>query len=432
MKNVLNIILPFLLLTPLATKAQYTPHPSNIEARRQFEESRFGIFIHWGLYAMLGQGEWAMTTQGIDNKEYAKLANAFYPHDFNAQEWIEAIKNSGARYITFTSRHHDGFSMWNTKQSDYNIINTPYGKDIIKQLAQACHDNGIKLHLYYSHIDWTRDDYPAGRVGKNTGKDPAKANWPSYYQFMNNQLTELLTNYGPIGCIWFDGVWDHDQDTPAFNWQLEEQYRLIHKLQPACLIGNNHHETPYQGEDIQMFERDLPGENKAGLSGQAISHLPLETCETMNGMWGYRIYDKNYKSVSQLVQLLVRSAGKGANLLLNIGPQPDGKLPQASLDRLKGMGEWLAKNGETIYATQAGPYSNKNYVSTQRDNKIWLHILNDSINNLTLATSNKIKSICDYQTKQPIEFKKAKDSITIGNFTPGNKTDYIIEITVKK
>ena len=432
MKNVLNIILPFLLLTPLATKAQYTPHPSNIEARRQFEESRFGIFIHWGLYAMLGQGEWAMTTQGIDNKEYAKLANAFYPHDFNAQEWVEAIKNSGARYITFTSRHHDGFSMWNTKQSDYNIINTPYGKDIIKQLAQACHDNGIKLHLYYSHIDWTRDDYPAGRVGKNTGKDPTKANWPSYYQFMNNQLTELLTNYGPIGCIWFDGVWDHDQDNPAFNWQLEEQYRLIHKLQPACLIGNNHHETPYQGEDIQMFERDLPGENKAGLSGQAISHLPLETCETMNGMWGYRIYDKNYKSVSQLVQLLVRSAGKGANLLLNIGPQPDGKLPQASLDRLKGMGEWLAKNGETIYATQAGPYSNKNYVSTQRDNKIWLHILNDSINNLTLATSNKIKSICDYQTKQPIEFKKAKDSITIGNFTPGNKTDYIIEITVKK
>ncbi|MDY3063915.1 MAG: alpha-L-fucosidase, partial [Bacteroidaceae bacterium] len=124
MKNVLNIILPFLLLTPLATKAQYTPHPSNIEARRQFEESRFGIFIHWGLYAMLGQGEWAMTTQGIDNKEYAKLANAFYPHDFNAQEWVEAIKNSGARYITFTSRHHDGFSMWNTQQSDYNIMHT--------------------------------------------------------------------------------------------------------------------------------------------------------------------------------------------------------------------------------------------------------------------------------------------------------------------
>lgn len=432
MKKTLSIILSLLLLTTIAANAQYTPDPSNIEARRQFEESRFGIFIHWGLYAMLGQGEWAMTTQGIDNKEYAKLANAFYPHDFNAQEWVEAIKNSGARYITFTSRHHDGFSMWDTKQSDYNITNTPYGKDIIKQLAQACHDKGIKLHLYYSHIDWTRDDYPAGRVGKNTGKDPAKANWPSYYQFMNNQLTELLTNYGPIGCIWFDGVWDHDSDNPAFNWQLEEQYRLIHKLQPACLIGNNHHQTPYQGEDIQMFERDLPGENKAGLSGQAISHLPLETCETMNGMWGFRIYDKNYKSVSQLVQLLVRSAGKGANLLLNIGPQPDGKLPQASLDRLKGMGEWLSKNGETIYGTQAGPYSDKNYVSTQRDNKIWLHVLNDSINNLTLATTDKVKSVCDYQTKQPLEFKKAKDSIAIGNFTPNNKTDYIIEITVKK
>lgn len=417
------------LITP-AINAQYTPTPENLEARKQFEESRFGIFIHWGLYSMLGQGEWAMTTQGIDNHEYAKLINAFYPHDFNAEEWIKAFKDAGARYITFTSRHHDGFSMWNTKQSDYNICNTPYGKDIIAQLAKACKDNDMRLHLYYSHIDWTRDDYPAGRVGRNTGKDPKKADWPSYYKFMNNQLTELLTNYGPIGCIWFDGLWDHDADKD-FNWQLEEQYQLIHRLQPTCLIGNNHHKTPFPGEDIQMFERDLPGENKAGLSGQEVGHLPLETCTTMNGMWGYKIMDQNYKSVKELIQLLVRTAAKGANLLLNVGPQPDGKLPQLALDRLKGMGEWLRKNGETIYSTQAGPVYTDKYVSTQHDKKIWIHVLNDSIDNISLPLNGKVKSVSDFGSKKPLKFKATKDSLHIQNIAPDNKTDYIIEITRK-
>lgn len=419
------------LFLPLTMRAQYVPTAENLEARRQFEESRFGIFIHWGLYAMLGQGEWVMTNQSINNKEYAKLANGFYPHDFDAQEWVRAIKDSGARYITFTSRHHEGFSMWNTAQSDYNIMHTPYGKDVVGQLANACHDNGIKLHLYYSHIDWTRDDYPAGRVGRNTGKDKSKEDWDSYYRFMNNQLTELLTNYGEIGCIWFDGVWDHDKDSIPFDWQLEEQYKLIHSLQPGCLVGNNHHITPFPGEDIQMFERDVPGENEAGLSGQEISHLPLETCQTMNGMWGYRIYDQNYKSVSQLVQLLVRTAGKGANLLLNIGPQADGRLPQTALDRLKGIGAWLRANGETIYSTKAGPYNEKEYVSTKRDNKIWIHILNDSVSSLTLPFDGKVKSITCYQSKQPIPYNINKGTLSISNISPDNNTDYIIEITRK-
>lgn len=178
---------------------------------------------------------------------------------------------------------------------------------------------------------WTgqEDYYPLGRTGRNTGRK-GHGEWSTYFQFMNNQLTELLTNYGPIRAIWFDGVWDQPDD---FNWNLGEQYALIHKLQPGCLIGNNHHKTPNAGEDFQMFERDLPGENKAGLSDESvISKLPLETCETMNGMWGYKIKDQNYKSVSELVRLLVRAAGKGANLLMNIGPQPNGELLQLHLN----------------------------------------------------------------------------------------------------
>ena len=267
--------------------AGYTPTPENLKARQEFQDNKFGIFLHWGIYSMTAQGEWYMHNRNIDRDEYAKMASGFYPSRFNAAEWVSAIKASGAKYICITSRHHDSFSMFDTKESDFNIVDaTPFKRDVLKELAEECQKQGIKLHFYYSHLDWKRDDYPQGRTGKGTGRPKGHGDWKSYYKFMNNQLTELLTNYGPIGAIWFDGVWDQPED---FDWQLEEQYALIHKLQPACLVGNNHHRTPYAGEDFQMFERDLPGENSAGLSGQSISALPLETCETMNGIWGYTI-----------------------------------------------------------------------------------------------------------------------------------------------
>ena len=359
----------------LQAQTNYEPTKENLQARKEFSDSRFGIFLHWGIYSTFAQGEWYMQNVPLNRDEYAKAADAFYPHRFDAEKWVSAIKAAGAKYICFTTRHHDGFSLWDTRQSDYNIMHTPYGKDVVRQLADACHRQGIKLHLYYSHIDWTRDDYPTGRTGHGTGKDPKKANWTSYYQFMNAQLTELLTNYGEIGAIWFDGHWDHDKDSVPFDWQLPEQYELIHRLQPACLVGNNHHITPYPGEDIQIFERDVPGENKAGLSGQAIGRLPLETCQTMNGMWGYKVADQNYKSTTELIRLLVRTAAKGANLLLNVGPQPNGELPATALARMKEMGEWLEQNGQAIYRTEAGGIQmGDSLVSTRRGQVLYLHV----------------------------------------------------------
>ena len=335
----------------------YIPSEAVRQSQAEFENNRFGIFLHWGIYSMFGQGEWYMHNANIDHREYAKAASGFYPANFNAAEWVKAIKESGAKYICLTSRHHDGFSMWHTRQSDYNIVDaTPFKRDIIKEIADECHRQGIKLHLYYSHIDWTREDYPQGFTGHGTGRDASKADWDHYYDFMNAQLTELLTDYGEIGAIWFDGWWDHENDATPFDWELDEQYALIHTLQPGCLIGNNHHQSTNPGEDIQIFERDIPGENTAGLSGQAISHLPLETCQTMNGMWGYKVADQNYKDVPTLVQYLVKTAGMGANLLLNIGPQPDGSLPATALERLKGMGEWTSRYGETVYGTTAGDF----------------------------------------------------------------------------
>lgn len=400
-----------------------------MKARKDFADAKFGIFLHWGLYSMFGQGEWYMTNENINCHEYAKVAQAFYPHNFNAHQWITAIKKSGARYITFTTRHHEGFSMWDTKQSDYNIMHTPYGKDIVKQLADECHRQQIGIHLYYSHLDWTRDDYPIGRTGRGTGRAAGKANWPTYYDFMNKQLTELLSNYGKINAIWFDGWWDHDQDSIPFNWELPEQYALIHRLQPACLIGNNHHQHPFEGEDIQIFERDVPGENKAGLSGQDISRLPLETCQTMNGMWGYKVKDQNYKTARELIQLLVRTSGKGANLLLNIGPQPDGSLPAVALNRLEEIGKWLSENGETIYGTTGGEVAvGDQVVSTRKGNKCYLHVLSNELKQLQFSYQHKIKRVTSFATKEKLKFKQSGKEVVITLPQTLDLTDYIIVV----
>lgn len=420
------------LLTTQAQVKGYVPTAENLKARSEFRDSRFGIFLHWGLYSVFGQGEWYMTNANIHHAEYAKVSEAFYPHRFDAAQWVSAIKASGAKYICFTSRHHEGFSMWDTKQSDYNIMNTPYGKDVIKMLSDECHRQDIKLHLYYSHLDWTREDYPIGRTGRGTGRE-GRANWPEYYAFMNRQLTELLTHYGEIGAIWFDGVWDHDQDSVPFDWQLEEQYALIHRLQPACLVGNNHHQTPVEGEDIQIFERDVPGENKAGLSGQEISRLPLETCQTMNGMWGYKVIDQNYKSTTELIRLLVRTASKGANLLLNIGPQPDGTLPETALNRLSEMGEWLSANGNTIYGTEAGEVVvGDSVVSTECGNIVYLHVLSDKVREIEIPFSGKVKRVVAYTDKQKIAFRQHGGKLHIPEINvPKDCIDYIIEIHKK-
>lgn len=431
MKKLLAAAMLALSLTASAnTNQTYTPSADNIAARKHFQDSKFGIFLHWGLYAMLATGEWTMTNKDLNYKEYAKLAGGFYPSRFSAKEWVSQIKASGAKYICFTTRHHEGFSMFKTKYSDYNIVDaSPFKRDIVKELADECHRQGIDIHFYYSHIDWQREDAPLGRTGLGTGRPVDKQNWNSYYTFMNNQLTELLTNYGKVGAIWFDGWWDQDQN-PSFDWRLPEQYALIHRLQPACLIGNNHHQTPFEGEDFQMFERDLPGENTAGLSGQSISQLPLETCETMNGMWGYKITDQNYKSTKTLIHYLVKAAGRNANLLMNIGPQPDGCLPAVAVQRLKEMGDWMKTYGETIYGTRGGRVTPRDWgVTTEKDNKIFVHILNLKDRSLFLPITDKnAKRAVDYVSRKAVKMQKCQGGVLITLDSVPTDVDKVVEI----
>lgn len=420
------------VLSVSSASAQYVPSDDNLKARQEFEGFRFGIFLHWGIYSEFAQGEWYLNS-GLTHEEYSKVASCFYPIRFDASAWVQAIKASGARYITFTSRHHDGFSMFHTRTGTYNIYDgTPFQRDVLKELSEACEKEGVKLHLYYSILDWMRPDYPLGRTGLKTGRD-SRPNYDSYFEFMKTQVTELLTDYGNIGALWFDGYWDHDGDSIPFDWRMPEFYRYIHQLKPSCLIGNNHHITPIEGEDFQMFERDLPGENTAGLSGQEISHLPLEMCQTMNGMWGYKVADQNYKSTRELVQLIVRAAAKGSNLLLNIGPQPNGELPATALERLQGIGQWMAANGESIYGTQAVSQQEapEGVLMTQKPGRMYLHVFDNELPRITLPWSTgKPKGVRALASRERLvfTFSKKADQLTITLPAGRDADDFVVEI----
>ena len=343
-------------------------------ARRWFADQKFGLFIHWGVYSQLGAGEWVMHNRKIAVPDYEALAATFNPTKFDAATWVAIAKRAGVRYITITARHHDGFSMFKTGQTAYNIVDwTPFRRDPLRELADACHAAGIKLFFYYSQLDWHHPDYwPRGQTAWDDGR-PSGGDWKRYIAFINAQLGELLTGYGEIGGIWFDGMWDK----PDAPWQLDSTYALIHRLQPAALVIPNHHGAPHPGEDVQTFEQDLPGANTAGFNTTTVSReVPLETSLTMNGSWGFNITDHDYKSVRTLVGYLVRAAGYGANLLLNVGPRPDGTIGPEFVARLDSLGDWLRVNGTAIYDTRAGPIPPRTWgATTRRGDTVFVHVL---------------------------------------------------------
>lgn len=375
MKRILSLFAA-LLLCGSALAQSYVPSPENLRERAAFQQHRLGIFLHWGIYATYAQGEWYLETAGLRQEDYAVAAQSFCPARFDAAAWARAFRDAGAGYVTITSRHHDGFSMFKSAASSYNIVDaTPFGRDIVAELARACADEDLRFQAYYSLLDWIREDYPQGRTGLKTGRKGDRQDYGHYFDFMKAQVKELITQYPNLSALWFDGLWDHDQD-PDFDWRMPEFYAYIHRLKPELLIGNNHHQLPIDGEDYQMFERDLPGENKAGYSGQGIGTLPLEMCQTMNSAWGYRIDDPWYKSVRELVHLLVRAAAKNANLLLNIGPMANGELPAPALDRLAGLGRWMRGHSVSVDGTTSTVVPEQSWgVTTQNDRTLFLHIL---------------------------------------------------------
>jgi alpha-L-fucosidase len=388
---------------PAPAAKPYRPSPGNLAARRWFQDAKFGLFVHWGVYAVPGGehkgqpapggAEWIMEKAAIPIAEYEPYAAQFNPTAFDPAQWVRLVKQAGMKYITITSKHHDGFAMWDSKVSDWNIVDrTPYKKDVLKLLADECRKQGIKLFFYHSHLDWHHPDYfPRGRTGKQTGR-PESGDFNKYLDYMDAQLAELLGGgYGQVAGIWFDGWWDQQikkmgKDPTAeptrtqIDWRLRRTYDLIHRLQPAALIGNNHHVDPFPGEDFQMFEKDLPGQNTAGFNTDSkVGSLPLETCETTNVSWGYKRADTKWKDHKKLVHLLVGAAGRNANLLLNVGPRGDGSFTPEAVKQLEALGTWTKQYGESIYGTRGGPVPPQPWgVTTQKGKKVFVHVLDGS------------------------------------------------------
>ena len=412
LRKVLIFLALFITVTA-NSQTNYTPTAENLKNRQWLQDAKFGLFVHWGVYSVLGDGEWVMNNQRIDKKTYEKLPAFFNPVDFDPKEWVAIAKAAGMKYITITSKHHDGFAMFDSKLTDWDIVDrTPYKKDVLKMLAEECRKEGIKLFFYHSQLDWYQDNYyPRGNTGQTAGR-PDKGDWYKYLDFMDGQLSELLTNYGEIGGIWFDGFWDkRDAD-----WRLDKTYSLIHSLQPACLIGSNHHLAPFPGEDFQMFEKDLPGQKTTGFNPeQTVGALTLETCETMNNSWGFNLQDKSYKSTKSLIQYLVKAAGFNSNFLLNVGPMPNGKIQPEFISTLEEMGKWLEENGETVYGTRGGPVPPKTWgVTTYKGNKVFVHILNSEDNNLLIPDfGKKVKGITLFKTGTKLKYKQDAFGIVI-------------------
>lgn len=397
---------------PVAAQQPPGVPAERLAARRWFQEAKFGMFIHWGVYSLLGQGEWVMQNRGITVDRYEWLASTFNPVKYDAHDWVAVAKRAGVRYITITSRHHDGFSMFATRATRYNIVDwTPFHRDPLKELADECQRQGIKLFFYYSQLDWHNPDYwPRGNTGHATGR-PDTGDWNRYLDFMDEQLTELLTNYGPIGGIWFDGMWDK----PDADWRLDRTYALIHRLQPAALIVPNHHKAPLPGEDVQTFEQDLPGANTAGFNTREIGTLPLETSLTMNESWGFNITDAKFKSVRELIGYLARAAGRNANLLLNIGPRPDGTIQPEAVARLDSLGGWLRTYGLSIYGTRGGPISPRPWgVTTQRGDSVFVHVLDWPDRVLSIpALGRRVVRVTMLGERAPVTVAQSGGAVTL-------------------
>ena len=407
------VALAALCAASLAPANDYRPSPENLEARRWFQDAKFGLFVHWGIYSVLGDGEWVMNNRRIPVASYEKLPALFNPTEFDAKEWVSLAKSAGMKYITITSKHHDGFAMFDSKVSDWDIVDrTPYKKDVLKALAEECQKQGLKLFFYHSQLDWHHPDYyPRGRTGREAGR-PDDGEWYRYLDYMDAQLTELLTNYGPIGGIWFDGWWDR----PDADWRLQKTYDLIHRLQPAALVGSNHHKKPFPGEDFQMFEKDLPGKNTAGFNADSeIGDLPLETCETINNSWGFNLNDPRHKSTRDLVHYLVRAAGYGANFLLNVGPMPNGRIQPEHVTRLQEIGQWLGRHGESIYGTRGGPVPPRPWgVTTQKGNTVYVHLLDWEDEAIALpALGGKVASARMLAGGAPVNVREEAGSVVL-------------------
>jgi alpha-L-fucosidase len=384
--SVLATVVISVALNLSAAEPAQTAAPESKADRDQrmawFREARFGMFIHWGVYSVpAGEwkdkktyGEWFLEETKMPVSQYEKYRDQFNLVKFDAKQWVALAKEAGVKYIVITSKHHDGFAMFDTKLTDWSIMSTPYKHDPIKDLAAACKEAGIKFCLYHSIMDWHHPDYTPRRAWNDVAaKAKATPNFDLYVKFMKGQLKELVDNYGPLGILWFDGEWEN-------SWtheQGKDLYAYCRSLQSDVIVNNR------VGKNRQGMQGLSKGNEIVGDYGTPEQEIPAdglpgvdwESCMTMNNHWGYNKDDQNWKSSASLIRMLIDIASKGGNYLLNVGPTSEGLIPAPSVERLRDMGKWLKQNGESIYGTTASPFKKLAWGrATKKPGKIYLHV----------------------------------------------------------
>jgi alpha-L-fucosidase len=359
---------PLCLCSAESGPAAKPPAPDT-DAIRRWQAMRFGMFIHWGPVSLKGTEIGWSRGKEVPEDEYDRLYRAFNPTRFNADEWVEIAKAAGMKYLVITSKHHDGFCLWDSQLTEYDVMSTPFGRDVLKELSEACKRQGILFSTYYSICDWHHPDYPTGSPGGRTRK--AEPNMDRYVAYMKGHLRELIEGYGPLGILWFDGEWEE----PWTHQRGLDLYAYVRSLQNDILINNrvDKGRRGMQGATISeefVGDYDTPEQQIGGFNRQR----PWETCMTICRQWAWKPNDQ-LKSLQECAETLIQTVGGDGNLLLNVGPMPDGRIEPRQADRLKELGAWLAKYGEGIYGTRGGPFMPGEWGgATCRDDSVYLFV----------------------------------------------------------
>ena len=366
------------------------------ERTKWFMEARFGMFIHWGLYSIPAKGEWMMSEAEMSVSEYKQYFDLFDPVDYNPREWVRLAKEAGMQYAVLTAKHHDGFCLFDSALTEYKATNTKAGRDLVREFVDACREEGIRVGLYFSIIDWSHPDFPKygdrqHPMRNNEAYKGEKIDFDRYLEYMHGQVKELVTNYGKIDILWFDFSYD---DMCGEKWKATELIKMVRKYQPDVIIdnrlegsGEDHGSIAtaepliYSG-DFASPEQIIPPE---GVRDELGEMIPWELCATMNNHWGYCNFDHQYKSPEMLIRKLVECTSKGGNMILNVGPDAKGNIPKESVKILKEIGQWMKKNQESVYGCGICELPKPEWGRyTQKGNVIYAHVYETPLGALPL------------------------------------------------
>jgi alpha-L-fucosidase len=430
----------FLLISLLLILSQYgqAQLPKETEAQKMqrmkwWTDARFGMFIHWGLYALPARHEWVKNRERMTNEQYQKYFEIFNPDLYNPKEWAKKAKEAGMRYVVLTAKHHEGFCLWDSKYTDYKATNTPFGRDIIKDYVEAFRAEGLKVGFYYSLIDWHHPDYTIDRnhplrqnsdsayERMNKGRDMNK-----YRQYMKNQVRELLTNYGEISIIWFDFSFPGRNGKGRDDWDSENLLKLARTLQPGIIVDDRLDLKDVEGGWDFTTPEQVKVSKWPEYNGKRV---PWETCQTFSGSWGYYRDEYTWKSPAQLLELLIESVSKGGNLLLNVGPTARGTFDYRAQERLEAMGAWMKFNNRAIYNCTEAPSDftapdNTLLTYNPEARRLYIHLLVYPMGNIVLGgMADKVKYIQFLHDASEIRFNRGRGE---------NMNDLILQLPIQK